>query len=139
MMRPDNAEQMMLTLFMDTDTVQCSSEREELCPGAVLLRGFARSDRVPLLEALHVITAEAPFRHMITPGGFCVSVAMTNCGSYGWVSDPTGYRYDAIDPESGKPWPSMPAVFLKLAYEAAISAGFENYVPDASFQRSNSS
>lgn len=130
MMRPDDGEQMMLPLFPDADTERLP-EREELCPGAVLLRGFALTREAGILDALHVITAEAPFRHMITPGGFCMSVAMTNCGSYGWVSDLTGYRYDAIDPESGKPWPSMPAVFLKLAHEAAASAGFENYVPDA--------
>jgi alkylated DNA repair protein (DNA oxidative demethylase) len=60
-----------------------------------------------------------------------MSVAMTNCGTRGWVSDNTGYRYDAIDPESGKPWPRMPPVFMKLAQDAAASAGFENFQPDA--------
>ena len=124
-------EQMTLALFKDAEGVQCSSEKEELCSGAFLLRGFVRSHQELLLGALQVITAESPFRHMITPGGFCMSVALTNCGSYGWVSDRRGYRYNAIDPESGKPWPSMPAIFLKLAQEAAMNAGFKNYVPDA--------
>ena len=118
-------EQMTLPLFKDTDGVQCFSEKEELCSGAVLLRGFVRSHQALLLEALQVITAESSFRHMITPGGFCMSVALTNCGSYGWVSDRRGYCYNAIDPESGKPWPSMPEIFLKLAQDAALYAGFK--------------
>ncbi|SFN68239.1 alkylated DNA repair protein (DNA oxidative demethylase) [Nitrosospira briensis] len=105
--------------------------REDLCPGAAILRGFAVPHEVAIFEALPHITVNAPFRHLITPGGFLMSVAMTNCGIRGWVSDNTGYRYDAIDPESGKPWPRMPPVFMKLAQDAAASAGFENFEPDA--------
>ncbi|SFD93901.1 DNA oxidative demethylase AlkB [Nitrosomonas sp. Nm166] len=105
--------------------------REELCPGAIVLRGFALAGATTLLEALGHIIITAPFRHMVTPGGFRMSVAMTNCGSYGWVTDHTGYRYDATDPESGQPWPKMPGVFLKLAQDAAASAGFEDFTPDA--------
>ena len=60
-----------------------------------------------------------------------MSVAMTNCGSYGWVTDRTGYRYDAADPESGKAWPRMPHAFFTLAQDAATSAGFEDFQPDA--------
>jgi alkylated DNA repair protein (DNA oxidative demethylase) len=99
-----------------------------LGPGAVVLRDFATSQ---LLEDLHEVAARAPFRHMVTPGGYRMSVAMTNCGSRGWVTDRTGYRYDAIDPESGKPWPRMPAAFLRLANDAASHAGFDGFVPDA--------
>lgn len=120
---------MTLSLFQDME--QCQSEREELCPGAIVLRSFAVLYEVAILEALRDITTRAPFRHMVTPGGFRMSVALTNCGSYGWITDRTGYRYDAIDPESGKPWPRMPSVFVKLAQDAAASAGFNDFMPDA--------
>ena len=78
--------------------------REAMAEGGVLLRGFARPFEAELLPALRGIVKQAPFRHLITPGGHRMSVAMTNCGSVGWVSDDTGYRYDAIDPESRQPW-----------------------------------
>ena len=97
----------------------------------MLLRGFARSFEAELLPALRAILKQAPFRHLITPGGHRMSVAMTNCGSVGWVSDSTGYRYDAIDPESGQPWPAMPAVFRQVAEQAAAAGGFEGFAPDA--------
>jgi len=102
-----------------------------LAPGAVLLRGFATAESPALAADLRRVLARAPFRHMVTPGGLSMSVAMTNCGSYGWVSERTGYRYDAIDPESGKPWPPMPESFLKLAGEAAAAGGFPGFAPDA--------
>jgi alkylated DNA repair protein (DNA oxidative demethylase) len=120
---------MTLNLFADAE--QGRTWREELCPGAVVLRRFAMPDETAIFAALHGITVKAPFRHMVTPGGFLMSVAMTNCGSYGWVTDRTGYRYDAVDPESGKPWPRMPDVFLQLAQDAAASAGFKGFEPDA--------
>lgn len=107
------------------------SWREQLGPGAVVLRGFALPDAAALFAALHDITSAAPFRHMLTPGGFRMSVAMTNCGACGWVSDRSGYRYDALDPDSGQPWPAMPAAFLRLAQQAAASAGFAAFEPDA--------
>jgi alkylated DNA repair protein (DNA oxidative demethylase) len=84
-----------------------------------------------LLEALGSVTAQAPFRHMITPGGYRMSVAMTNCGPWGWVSDRTGYRYSAVDPKSGRDWPRFPASFLRLATGAATAAGFAAFMPDA--------
>ena len=96
--------------------------------GAARLRAAGRNSH---LRGAARGTGEAVFRHLITPGGFRMSVAMVNCGTYGWVSDRTGYRYDAIDPESGKPWPHMPDVFRKLARDAAASAGFEDFEPDA--------
>jgi alkylated DNA repair protein (DNA oxidative demethylase) len=120
---------MTLNLFADPE--QGRTWREELCLGAVILRRFAAPDETAIFAALHGITVKAPFRHMVTPGGFLMSVAMTNCGSYGWVTDRTGYRYDAADPESGKPWPRMPGVFLQLAQDAAASAGFRGFEPDA--------
>lgn len=98
---------------------------------AVLLRGFARSVEADLIAALRDIVEQAPFRHMLTPGGHQMSVAMTNCGSLGWVTDRSGYRYDSADPESGRPWPAMPASFRKLAEQAADRAGFRGFSPDA--------
>jgi len=77
------------------------------------------------------VLAGAPLRHMVTPGGFRMSVAMSNCGALGWVSDASGYRYDGIDPGSGRPWPAMPAVFAELAARAAAEAGFQGFEPDA--------
>ena len=93
--------------------------REAMADGAVLLRGFARPIQHDLLRAVDEVTTQAPFRHMSTPGGFEMSVAMTNCGSLGWVTDAKGYRYDVNDPVSGKPWPAMPSVFRELAERAA--------------------
>jgi len=106
-------------------------ERLELGPGAVVLRGFALPDSERLRSDVLAIAAAAPFRHMRTPGGFTMSVAMTNCGALGWVSDPTGYRYSALDPNSGLPWPAMPAAFESLAHRAAAAAGFRAFTPDA--------
>ena len=105
--------------------------RETIAEGAVLLRGFARPREDELITALREIVAQAPFRHMVTPGGHQMSVAMTNCGDAGWVTDRSGYRYDSIDPESKKPWPAMPPSFLALAKQAALEAGFDNFATDA--------
>jgi alkylated DNA repair protein (DNA oxidative demethylase) len=102
-----------------------------LDPGAMLLGGFARAQDVELLAALERVQRVAAFRRMLTPGGRAMSVAMTNCGEAGWVTDRTGYRYDRIDPETGRPWPAMPAVFAELASGAADAAGFPGFVPDA--------
>lgn len=105
--------------------------RETMAEGAVVLRGFARPFEAELLPALRAIVAQAPFRHLITPGGHTMSVAMTNCGSVGWVSDRTGYRYDPLDPESRQPWPAMPPVLRGLAAAAAEDAGFNGFAPEA--------
>jgi DNA oxidative demethylase len=104
---------------------------EALAPGALVLRRAALAQEAGLLAALREVVAAAPFRHMITPNGFRMSVAMTNCGSYGWVSDRTGYRYDPRDPCTGEPWPPLPPLFRTLAEEAAAAAGFERFAPDA--------
>jgi len=102
-----------------------------MAEGAVLLRGFAGSVEAELIAALQEIVAQAPFRHMVTPGGHTMSVAMTNCGSVGWVTDRGGYHYGDIDPVSGQPWPEMPLVFRALAAQAAADAGFDEFAPDA--------
>src|SRR5690349_6469066 len=102
-----------------------------MADGAVLLRGIALRFEADLIPALREIVAEAPFPHMSTPGGHQMSVAMTNCGNAGWVTDRTGYRYDGVDPESGQSWPKMPVVFCKLAETAAAEGGFKGFSPDA--------
>jgi DNA oxidative demethylase len=117
----------MTPLFEDNATP--SSERLE--EGAVLLRGFATAEAPALLEEVARIAQTAPFRHLVTPGGYTMSVAMTNCGRVGWVSDRTGYRYDPTDPDNGAAWPAMPAAFLDLAARAAAEGGFPGYDPDA--------
>lgn len=116
-----------LPLFDDASSTDA---REELAPGAWVLRGFALDGAERLLTQIERIAAAAPFRNLLTPGGQRMSVAMTNCGAVGWFSDRRDYRYTEIDPESGKPWPSMPASFAQLAHDAACAAGFEDYAPD---------
>ena len=119
---------------MNLDLFENDEERargeELLAPGAAVLRGFATERAVELLEGIRVVTASAPFRHLVTPGGFTMSVAMTNCGEAGWVSDLTGYRYDRVDPESGKPWPPMPRAFVEVAQAAAAQLDFTPFEPD---------
>lgn len=105
--------------------------RDDMAQGAVLMRGFTSSQADVLLSEIEHISAAAPFRHMVTPGGFSMSVAMTNCGEFGWVTDRRGYRYERTDPLSGKVWPPMPEHFLSLATSAAAEAGFANFVPNA--------
>ena len=104
---------------------------ERLAPGASLLRAFAVRQAPALLEDLRELTARSPFRRMSTPGGLRMSVAMTNCGDAGWLTDRTGYRYAALDPVSEAPWPAMPSVFRDLATAAAAAAGFSAFAPDA--------
>jgi DNA oxidative demethylase len=120
---------MNIDLFSDGPTVR--SEPESLAPGAVLLPGLAAPHTSSLLSAIRWVTERAPFRNMTTPGGYRMSVAMTNCGTAGWVTDSSGYRYDAIDPQSGDRWPAMPGAFAALAREAACRGGFDGFLPDA--------
>jgi alkylated DNA repair protein (DNA oxidative demethylase) len=120
---------MTFDLFPDEPAVEPSEET--LAPGARVLRGFARAGARSLLEAFRDVVENAPLRFLTTRGGYQMSVAMTNCGRVGWVSDRTGYRYDPIDPLTGRPWPAMPAAFMTLATQAAAHAGFAAFVPDA--------
>jgi alkylated DNA repair protein (DNA oxidative demethylase) len=118
----------MNDLFAAIDAVLAP---QVMADGAMLLCGQALPFEEGLLESLQAVEAQAPFRHMVTPGGFTMSVAMTNCGAAGWVTDRSGYRYDRHDPESGQAWPAMPEVFRVLAISAAADAGYPNFVPDA--------
>jgi alkylated DNA repair protein (DNA oxidative demethylase) len=120
---------MTLDLFADPPAVH--SGPESLGPGAMLLRGLAAPETARLLSALESVTERAPFRCMTTPNGLRMSVAMTNCGSAGWVSGPNGYRYAHVDPHSGLAWLPMPQVYLDLAATAAAAAGFGGFTPDA--------
>lgn len=100
-------------------------------PGAVLLHAFGLDRDAALLQAIEAVLTQAPLRHMQTPGGFTMSVAMSNCGPLGWVSDPGGYRYTALDPQSKQPWPAMPACCMDLAQRAAAQAGYPQFLPNA--------
>ena len=116
-------------LFEDQAEIEVREER--LGPGAVLLRRNAVAHEAALLAAIRDVIAAAPLRHMVTPGGFRMSVAMTNCGSLGWVTEESGYRYDAVDPLSGGHWPALPDAFVRIAQSAAAQAGFAGFMPDA--------
>jgi alkylated DNA repair protein (DNA oxidative demethylase) len=118
----------MTTLFDDEPN---RPSREPLEEGAVLLRGFAAAEAPALVEEVARFAQAAPFRHLVVPGGRTMSVAMTNCGPLGWVSDRSGYRYVSDDPDTGAPWPAMPEAFLDLAVRAAEESGFPGYAPDA--------
>ena len=119
---------MTLDLFADHAP---EPDDEILDDGAVVLRGFARGRAEALKDELARVVAAAPFRHLVTPGGFRMSVAMTNCGELGWVSDRRGYRYDPVDPESGARWPALPDAFRALARDAAARAGYVGFTPQA--------
>ena len=116
----------MFDLFADTPPWQ-----EPLAPGAIILRRYARELAPALLQAIAGIAGRSPFRQMITPGGYTMSVAMTNCGELGWTTSQHGYLYAADDPLTGKRWPQMPPLFRELAAEAAAAAGYARFTPDA--------
>ncbi|MGD9837432.1 MAG: DNA oxidative demethylase AlkB [Afipia sp.] len=120
-----------MTMDLFDSLIESEPRDVQLAPGAMLLTGFARPIEAALIEAVKAIVARAPFRHLVTPGGHRMSVAMTNCGRVGWVSDRAGYRYDPIDPDSGQPWPPMPEAFADLALRAADKAGFTGFRADA--------
>lgn len=116
---------------MTFDLFAQPAAKEIIAPGACLLRGLALARESAIWQALQSVIAQAPLRHMQTPGGLTMSVAMSNCGPLGWVSDRQGYRYQPLDPLSQQPWPAMPAEFMALAQQAAILAGFADFTPDA--------
>ncbi|MGY4626008.1 DNA oxidative demethylase AlkB [Bradyrhizobium sp. USDA 4486] len=120
-----------MTADLFDSVAEAQPSREEIADGAVLLRGFVQPIERELIDAVRAIVAQSPFRRMATPGGHLMSVAMTNCGERGWITDHTGYRYDPIDPRTGAPWPAMPLVLRDLARNAAERGGFQNFAADA--------
>ena len=106
-------------------------QKQEIVKDAYLLKGFALQNEATLLSDIAQVIHDAPLRHMVTPGGFTMSVAMTNCGDLGWVTDRKGYRYATLDPISNLAWPTMPDSFKQLATQAANVAGFDDFAPDA--------
>ena len=122
-------------MLVSAPRAQRSKTTSDLFPehfeGLTRLPGFATGAAAELVAAVRSIEAAAPFRQMVTPWGKPMSVGMTNCGAAGWITDRTGYRYSATDPQSGQPWQAMPEIFLKLAQDAAAQGGFENFTPDA--------
>ncbi len=113
------------------DQAPLTGTRTPLGPQAVVLRGWALPQAPALWSALQAVVAQAPFRHMLTPGGQSMSVPLTNCGALGWTSSRAGYRYRPDDPDSAQPWPAMPSAFGRLAHDAAQAAGFDGFAPDA--------
>lgn len=105
--------------------------KQELAPGALCLPAFVLDRAEEVIAELEPILAQAPLRHLITPGGHKMSVAMSNCGDLGWVSDRKGYRYQELDPLSGQAWPAMPKLFLDLAQQIAQEAGYKGFQPQA--------
>lgn len=118
-------------ITLDLFSSQLASEPEAIGRQAYVLRGFAIPYVDELLTAIATVQQASGFRNMITPGGFTMSVAMTNCGQFGWSTDQRGYRYTQIDPDTGQRWPLMPPAFMRLAQSAAVAAGFAEFIPDA--------
>ena len=76
---------------------------------------FDAEAQARLVEAVAEVIARAPlFVPRMPRTGRPFSVAMTNCGPLGWVSDEAGYRYQPAHPETGEAWPPIPAVLLQL-------------------------
>lgn len=117
-------------LFADVEPEQ-APRREQIGEQSYVLRGFALPWLEQLLPALETVLAVAPFRQMVTPGGFTMSAALSSCGNWGWTTDRSGYRYSHLDPRTQAPWPEMPAAFFALAQAAALEAGFADFVPDS--------
>ena len=104
---------------------------EHICEDAVVLRQYASNQAAELLSAINLVTTQTPFRHMQTPGGHTMSVSLSSCGTFGWVSDHAGYRYSKINPETAEKWPAMPTALYEFAQQAAAEAGYANYQPDS--------
>ncbi|WP_435036430.1 DNA oxidative demethylase AlkB [Pseudomonas neuropathica] len=117
-------------LFADHEPEQ-RPRAEKIGEQSWLLHGFALPLIEQILPALDAILVAAPLRHMVTPGGFSMSVGTSSCGPLGWITDRHGYRYSSVDPLSDLPWPAMPEVFSTLAQSAAAQAGFSGFNADS--------
>ena len=117
-------------LFSD-EALQQPARREQIGEQSYVLRGYALPWLERVLPELRAVLVQSPFRHMVTPGGYTMSAALSSCGALGWTTSPQGYRYSSLDPERQQPWPSMPPVLRELAINAASAAGFDGFAPDA--------
>lgn len=117
-------------LFSD-EALQQPARCEQIGEQSCVLRGYALPWIERVLPELRAVLVQSPFRHMVTPGGYTMSAALSSCGALGWTTSPQGYRYSPLDPERQQPWPSMPAVLRELAINAASAAGFDGFAPDA--------
>ena len=129
-MRHEPMSPTTVDLFADAEPEQ-QPRREQIGEQSCVLRGFALPWLDQLLPELEAVLTAAPLRQMVTPGGFTMSAAMSSCGTWGWTTDRSGYRYTRNDPQTDAPWPVMPAVFFALAQAAAREAGFADFVPDS--------
>ena len=125
-MQPDSTGD----LFSD-EALQQPARREQIGEQSYVLRGYALPWLERVLPELRAVLVQSPFRHMVTPGGYTMSAALSSCGALGWTTSPQGYRYSPLDPERQQPWPSMPVVLRELAINAASAAGFDGFAPDA--------
>ncbi|WP_339533000.1 DNA oxidative demethylase AlkB [Pseudomonas mucidolens] len=112
------------------DTSQQPAGSEQMGEQSHVLRGYALPWVERLLPELRHVLAQAPFRKMVTPGGFTMSAALSSCGELGWSTDRTGYRYTPLDPDSQQPWPALPDSMCQLAVAASAEAGFTLFEPD---------
>lgn len=126
-----SVHQSVVMSYSPTGTGSSDDWSTPIAEGATLLHGFAAAEATTLIAAIKQVAAAAPFRQMVTPGGRRMSVAMTNCGRAGWITDRCGYRYAELDPLTQSPWPAIPAAFLRLAACAAAAVGFHGFKPDA--------
>ncbi|MEG2914728.1 MAG: alpha-ketoglutarate-dependent dioxygenase AlkB, partial [Pseudomonas sp.] len=91
-------------LFSD-EALQQPARREQIGEQSCVLRGYALPWLERVLPELRAVLVQSPFRHMVTPGGYTMSAALSSCGALGWTTSPQGYRYSPLDPERQQPWP----------------------------------
>ncbi len=103
----------------------------QISPDAVLFKAALKPVASSLLEEIRTISGANPFRQRKTPGGQLMSAAMTNCGAWGWVTDADGYRYSDIEPETGRTWLPIPAVWIQWVNLFCQRAGLGTFNPDA--------
>ncbi len=114
-------------------------QRLELAPGCVWWPGYLdRAAQETLLAQVEAALLAAPlFTPRMPKTGQPFSVRMSNLGPLGWVSDQSGYRYQAFHPDTREPWPAMPDALVKAwdelaSYGAPAQAALVNwYAPDA--------
>ncbi|HEY0145618.1 MAG: alpha-ketoglutarate-dependent dioxygenase AlkB [Methylovirgula sp.] len=107
-----------------------AAQRETFADGLIYVPGYlADAEQRALLRDIEAVIAAAPLFQPRTPKtGKPFSVEMTNCGPLGWVSDRDGgYRYQAMHPETGLPWPPIP----ELALRAWNELGAYAHAPEA--------